>query len=234
MTAIDEISVRTPDALYNGSAVVDVIRSCIPHINDPWAVLSVDVDAILIAIKIASNGNELEIETECPSCNDISKFDIDLVKMMTSLRPANYEQELPVDELQIKFRPLTFREMQQVSLSQFEFQKMYRNINDPENGLSDEERTAKGKDALKMITEVTMKTLAATIQYIKANNIYVDQQQYILEFLKNCDKNIYVTIRDFGTKLKENSEIKPLDVKCPSCTHEYKQPFTLNMSDFFG
>ena len=36
MTAIDEITYRTPDALFNGSAVVSVIQSCVPSIKDAW------------------------------------------------------------------------------------------------------------------------------------------------------------------------------------------------------
>ena len=38
MTAIDEITARTPDALYNGEAVTQIIRSCIPDILQPWAI----------------------------------------------------------------------------------------------------------------------------------------------------------------------------------------------------
>ncbi len=34
MTAIDEITSRTPDALFNGSAVTEIIKSCIPAIRD--------------------------------------------------------------------------------------------------------------------------------------------------------------------------------------------------------
>ena len=30
MTAIDEITTKTPDALFNGSAMVEIIKSCIP------------------------------------------------------------------------------------------------------------------------------------------------------------------------------------------------------------
>ena len=36
MTAIDEITYRTPDALFNGNAVTNVIKSCVPAIRDPW------------------------------------------------------------------------------------------------------------------------------------------------------------------------------------------------------
>ena len=40
MTAIDEITYRTPDALFNGQALVDVIQSCIPAIKNAWAIPS--------------------------------------------------------------------------------------------------------------------------------------------------------------------------------------------------
>jgi hypothetical protein len=36
MTAVDEIITRTPDALFNGSAVPDILKSCVPNIKDPW------------------------------------------------------------------------------------------------------------------------------------------------------------------------------------------------------
>ena len=61
MTAIDEITSKTPDALFNGNAVPEIIKSCVPGIKDPWAVPSVDMDAILVAIRAATNGNDLEI-----------------------------------------------------------------------------------------------------------------------------------------------------------------------------
>ena len=33
MTAIDEITYRTPDALFNGQATVNVLQSCVPDIK---------------------------------------------------------------------------------------------------------------------------------------------------------------------------------------------------------
>jgi len=62
MTAIDEITARTPDALFNGTAVHDLMKSCVPAIKQPWSIYSTDLDAILIAIKAASKGSDLEIK----------------------------------------------------------------------------------------------------------------------------------------------------------------------------
>ena len=79
-----------------------------------------------------------------------------------------------------------------------------------------------------------MKILSQTIVYIKTSSAFVDQNEYILDFLRNCDRNTYVAIRDYNTALKEQTEIKPLKIKCVACGHDYEQPFTLNTTDFFG
>ena len=68
MTARDEIILRTPDALLNGQGVVDVLQSCCPSVKDAWKLPSIDVDAILIAVRIATYGNQLDVDATCPHC----------------------------------------------------------------------------------------------------------------------------------------------------------------------
>lgn len=230
MTAIDEITSKTPDALFNGVAIVEVIKSCVPAILDPWSISSVDLDAVLIAVRSASNGNELEIETTCPKCEETSKYGVNLVGLLSKLKAGDYEQELPINELLIKFRPLTFKEMNQASLGQFELQRMFNII----NSLDDmEEKSRKTKEALKSITDTTMMVLSHTIEYIKTPSVFVDSNEFILDFLRNCDKAIYEQVKKHNADLKEQTEVKPLDIKCINCNNSYQQPFSLNASDFF-
>ena len=54
MTAKDEMAMRTPDALLNGQSTVEVIKSCVPAIRDPWEIPSLDMDVLLISIRMAS------------------------------------------------------------------------------------------------------------------------------------------------------------------------------------
>jgi len=75
--------------------------------------------------------------------------------------------------------------------------------------------------------------LSRTIEYIKTPNAFVERNDYILDFIQNCDRKTYELIRDHNAKLKEQSESKPLKIKCINCNHEYEQPFTFNVSDFF-
>jgi hypothetical protein len=231
MTAIDEITSKTPDALFNGSAIVDIIHSCIPNIKDPWRLTSVDLDAVLIAIRSAANGSELEMETICPSCNEDAKYGLNLVGLLSTIKSGDYETELAVNDLLIKFRPLTFKEMNDVSVSQFDMQRQFIQLNQLEDM---DEKNKRSKEVLKSITDTTMQALSKCIVHIKTPTVFVDENEFIFDFIQNCDKTMYEQIRDHNASLKQQSESKPLKVKCIHCNHEYEQPFTLNVSDFFA
>jgi hypothetical protein len=231
MTAIDEITARTPDALFNGSAMVDIIRSCVPNIKNPWAINSVDLDAILIAIRAAAGGSELTITSECPSCKEIADYALNLISVLSQLKSGEYEKELTIDELIIKFKPLTYKEMTEANIGQIELQKTF-NLLEIEEDVT--VKTAKIQESLKYITEITMQVLSKTIAYIKTPSAFVEQTEYILDFLRNSDKNIYALIRDHNSKLKEDSSLKPLEIKCIHCQHQYQQNYTLDTSNFFG
>jgi len=90
MTAMDEITYRTADALFNGSAVVNVIQSCIPAIKNAWHIPSIDVDTILVGIRIASYGHEMQFDSDCPHCQNENTFGLDLRTVMDGIRSPDY------------------------------------------------------------------------------------------------------------------------------------------------
>jgi hypothetical protein len=231
MTAIDEISSKTPDALYNGTAMADIIKSCIPDIKDPWSINSIDLDAILIAIKAAAGGDDMSISSECPSCKEVAEYGVNLVGILSQLKSADYEKELIINELAIKFRPLSYKEMNEAGTSQMEAQRIFMMLSKEEN---ETVRAEKTQEALRFITDVTMKILSNTITHIRTPNAFVEEKEYLLDFLRNCDSETYIAVRDYNASLKAQTEIKPLKIRCIHCQHEYEQQFTLNTSDFFG
>lgn len=231
MTAIDEITTKTPDALFNGTAVAELIKSCIPDILDPWSVTSEDLDSVLIAIKAASGGNDFEVSSTCPKCANEGTYGINLVGVLATMKAPDYNQLLEISDLKIKFRALTYKEINQAGMEQVEVQKIFNAIEKSED---EQQRIKLGEDALKGITDLTMRIITKAIEFIETPNSVVVEKDFILDFLKNCDKNMYVKIRDFNTALKAQTEIKPLDIKCVECSNEYKQVFTLNPTDFFA
>ena len=91
MTALDEIAYRTADALFNGSAVADVIKSCMPNILDPWQISSADLDTILVAIRIASYGHEMDFTSKCPKCEESNDLVLIYVKSWIRLRCQTFQ-----------------------------------------------------------------------------------------------------------------------------------------------
>jgi len=231
MTAIDEVTVKTPDALFNGSAIADLIKSCVPNIKDPWKVNSVDLDAILVAIRAASNGSNLDIDTTCPECKEDSTYGVNLINVLSYMTTPDYDKELEVNDLNIKFRPLSYQEMNEANMAQFELQKLFAALNQVED---EKYRLEKTQEALKNVTDMTIKILSSTVEFIKTPNSVVTEKDFIIDFLRNCDKVAYNAIREYQSKLKSTTEIKPLSIRCVKCQHEYSQPFTLNSTDFFG
>jgi hypothetical protein len=230
MTAIDEITSKTPDALFNGIAVIEIIKSCVPNIKDPWAIPSIDLDAILISIRAATNGNMLDVESVCPACGEDASYNINLVGLLSKLKPE-YEDVIKINELIIKFKPLSYKKVNEINLIQFEIEKTIRNI---ENITDGEERLQISTQAMKKLTELSMTLITETIDSISTPTEIVMEKEHINDFLRNSDKNTFDILKNTAIKLRESSQLKPLQVKCIHCQHEYEQTLTLNVTDFFG
>lgn len=232
MTAIDEITYRTPDALFNGQATVNVIQSCVPAIRDAWAVPSIDLDTILIAIRIASYGHDMEFVSTCPACNETTERKLDLRSVLDTLKTADYSGNVKSGDLEIYFRPLNYKHLNDNNQLQFEQQKLLQVI--PDATVSESDKMTALTAAFKKLTEITVQSLALSIAVIKTPQAMVTEIEYINDFLKNCDRKLFDQIRDHVIKLREQSEMQPLKIQCPACQNEYEQVITLDMSSFFG
>jgi hypothetical protein len=232
MTTIDEITSRTPDALFNGTAIVEIIKSCVPNIKDPWGMSAIDIDPILIAIRAATVGNTMEIATTCTNeaCNEESKYDIALPVLLSQYEAGDYKTALPIDELQIKFRPLTYKEMNNSTLLQFEIQRGLVGIDNIEDT---DERSKRTSEFINALNDMTVKLMVAGVEYIKTPTATVFESIFVEEFLKNCDRKTYNKIKDKNVELRSKSDTKPLQMKCMHCNHEYEQNFNINISTFF-
>lgn len=233
MTAIDEITYRTPDALFNGQAVVNVIQSCVPAVKDGWAIPGIDLNAILIGVRIASYGHDMEISTKCPSCETESDFTVDLRMILDQVRQPDYKTPIRQGDLEITICPISYKHQNAINLRQYDQQRLIQQIQ-LDTDLTDEQKVEQLNRALHQITELTIETLKYSISSIRANGTLVTETEFISEFLTNCDRKIYQEIRDRIIKLRTDSELKPFDITCPNCGHKHQQTLTLDQAAFFG
>lgn len=231
MTAIDEITYRTPDALFNGQSVVSVVQSCVPNILNAWHMPSIDVNSILIAIRIASYGHEMEITTTCPSCEHTEDYTLDMRTVLDKVRYPDFDKKLQQGDLEFIFQPMDYNQQTQSGLAQFEQQKLVTML--PGSDLSEEEKLRQLNAALVRITELTMDVIAESIAAIRTPNATVTDPEQIVEFLNNCDRRVFNVIRDHVVELRRQSDLEPIPITCSECDHSYQQPMNLDVSSFF-
>ena len=85
MTTKDELLLKNPDALLNGEAVASLIHSCVPEVKNARELFSADVDALLIAIRGASGGDDVDIAAECPKCQTITDIQISVTESLSQM-----------------------------------------------------------------------------------------------------------------------------------------------------
>ena len=211
MTAKDELLLNIPDALMNGQAVVDVIQHCIPSIKNAWYVPSIDIDLLLLSIRLATYGEMMS--TPVKISEDIEyDYQVDLRLVMDDiLNNVSWNTVIPVHEnMTVYVRPLFYKEMTKNAIQTFETQKIMQAVNDEK--LTEEQKQEIFKTSFSKLTEVTLGMVANSIFRIDTNEGSVDNPEFIREFVENADKEIFSIIQTHIQQLQEQNTIKPLTI----------------------
>ena len=239
MTAKDEIRFKTPDALMNGQGVVEVIQSCVPDIKDAWQIKSYDLDTILVAIRIATYGETMEINFNVPGANENVSHTVNLPGILDGLRSTKVDGHITLkDGLKITVRPLTYKDMTSTSLHTFQQQKMYTAIQDSQ--LSDEEKAKRFNDAFKTLTDLNSSILLKNIEMATiTDGTEITDPAHIKEFIENANAVVVKEIEDKLIQLRGQGAVKPLKLKATEeqikkgAPATYEVPVTFDTSNFF-
>jgi len=232
MTAKDELMFKTPDALLSGQSTVEVIQSCIPAIKDAWKMPSIDLDVCLIAIRIATYGEKMELGSNCPHCDHENNYEMNLSQWLERFGTFSYVDIIEKDPLRIHIRPYTYQEVTKNTIKTFEQQRIFSIVND--DSIGDEEKLEKFGKSFVKLTELTVDIVAGCVSMIETPNGNTTDQNFIREFINNSGKDIFDSIANHINHLKETIELKPQDVVCEECKKEYILPVTMDQSNFFA
>jgi hypothetical protein len=239
MTAKDELMFKTPDALMNGQSMVDVIQSCIPNIKNAWHCPTVDLDTILIAIRLATYGETMKLSHKVPVIDEDVEYEIDLRSLLDQQQNNVWIEQVVIrDDLIIFVKPLTYKHLTQTSIKSFETTRIMSMINDDK--LSDEQKLKMFNDSFVNLTKITVDLMAEGIYKIIAGDQEVTDTKFIFEFISNSDKDVFEKVQNHLKDLKERNEIKPLVAATSEEQQEqgapatYNIPISFNNSDFFG
>ena len=233
MTNSDEITLKTPDALMNGTGIVNVIQSCCPNIIDAWKMPSVDVDALLIAIRIASYGNKMTVTGVCPSCKEEHDYDIDLSDVIGQVQCPNFDIPVDFDGLKIKLRPQNYFSITQNGITQFEEQKISQALDDPT--ISDGVRNARLKESMKKLLDLNERILIESIEYIETEDgTRVIETDYIRDFFRNASGQVTKEIEARLEVIAKEGALPASKLQCSDCKASYEVPIEFDYSRFFA
>lgn len=238
MTAKDELAFKTPDALLNGQATVEVVQSCLPNIKNAWQMPSIDLDAALIAIRMATYGETLTITTKTPVTGEEKEFALDLRQLFDEFSNLVYDTEVVMADMVIHVRPLTYQEYTKAALKTFEEQRIFNLVNN--DSVSDEDKLQAFTNSFTKLTQLTVDMVTQGIAKIVIGEEEVTNKKHIDEFIKNADKEFFTAITQHLEIQKQKYSLKPLTAQATAEEIEqgvpttYQIPITFDQSNFFA
>jgi hypothetical protein len=195
---------------------------------------AIDVDAILIAIRVASYGNTMAFDSTCPHCKAEHSFEIDLVSYLDSVKMPNYAKKLSHQHIKIKLKPQSYYSLNHTNQINYEEQRVLNTLAGTE--IDEELRTQEYKKHLKKLVDLNAKILVDNTEYIEIldTGVIVNDPEFIREFYFNCDAEICKELRSQIEELNKEGAIKPQKTNCESCSEEYEIPLIFDYANFFG
>ena len=238
MTAKDELLFKTPDALLNGEATVRVIQSCIPAITNAWEMPALDIDACLVAIRMATYGTKMQVKVFVPKTKIEKDMELDLQAALDRLLSNTYEEKFLYQNMEVTTRPLTYKEFTEAAIKTFEEQRLAAMVQDKE--MPEEEKIKRFQASFSKLTDINIQMVSASVASIRVDGQVVTDKTQIQEFLENTSKEFYQTIIDQSTKQKDNFTIPPVEMTATpeeikaGAPETYKVPVLFDQSNFFA
>jgi hypothetical protein len=231
MTGMDEILMKTPDALLSGDSIASVVKSCCLEVNDPYQLTNSDIDCLLIAIRIATYGNTLSTTHTCTACNAEHDYDIDLNTFMEHFKNTSYLTDIKFKDFTIKIKPLSFRQANTVGLDNFKIQRQLYQL---EQITDAEKKLEFTKSLFDTLNQIQTTSVIDSAESIELKDQMVTDLELIAEFLKNCDRDVFDKVREKIIENNNNWRIPKTTVVCSACNESSEIVVELNQTNFFA
>jgi hypothetical protein len=231
MSGMDEIIMKTPDSLLSGESIAQVIKSCCPGIANPWELTVLDTDLIFASIRIATYGNLMSVTHTCAKCKTENEYDLDMNQVIEFFTNCKYDNKITLENMIINTQPLSYKESTNFSIENFGLQQRLAQTEKVE----DEEQKQKYiNDIFKDLAKLQAEIYFLSIESVEVNNSVVTEKEYIKEWLVNCDKLVYDSIKNHIDKNRQTWQAPTFSVKCTACENEANIRVELDQSNFFA
>ena len=218
MTAKDEVLMKNPDALLNGEAVAQVIRSCVPAVKKPRDMITNDVEALLVAIQGASRGDEFEVSGECPECGEKCTAQASVEAALESMSVLEDTFSFKTNQgLEIVLRPFSYDSTVKAGIANFQSTRSLQSVAD----IKDELQQLKAfNESFVRIAAINFDLVVDSVASISGvdpttnEEFTVYDRSQIREFLENCETAIGKAIEEKIASMNNIGVNKKVQLEC--------------------
>ena len=236
MTSKDEVMIKNPDALLNGESVASVLKSC-TGIENIYDLTNNDVEFLLVAIRYATSGNEMEIDAVCPKDQHVNRVAVDLERILDSVEEMDKTYQTKLENgLKVNLRPMSFKNAQRLSLNAFQEATTLQTINDAK--LPQTERIKVFNKSFEAIADLAVETMIDAIVSVVVpegdEEKTVTDKKFIGEWVKGMSSAEAKKIQEKLDEMNREGFDHSYNVVCEECGTKFKTSIEFNVSNFFG
>lgn len=237
MTARDELITKTPDALFNGEASVSLIQSCCPDIPNPRQIPVNDLMVIMLAIRQASYGDDIEVEVECPQCQHKNNVGVNCQSIIDgAMQKAQPSNSITLNEgFEVVLKPYSLQDRNTLQIQQIKQVKMIEGLQNAQ--IDDQARQDMFGKTFVELAELTIDLVVNSVDSVRtpgSDGEIVDNKDMIRDWLKSITSKDYEQIKAKVEELSADGINNNFSIKCESCDHEWKTEVELDVTNFFA
>ena len=233
MTGRDEFMLLNANPILLNSVLVELIQRCIPAVKDAWQMPKVDMDAAIIAIRIASYGNMMKTVHQCPNCKADNIIDVDLHDMIDNITLPDFDQPIYInDDIAFYVKPTTMKDSETIALSQTRRLALLAEIT--KQDINQEEQAKLINDNLWQLTDDAVKMMSYNIDRVIAKGAVVSDPQFIQQWIMDADRESYDKInRGINDKLDEY-KMPRYSTECSACGTNFQAEIEFLPNEFLS
>jgi len=190
-----------------------------------------------MTIRMATYGTSMTMPIKVPGTSIEKELVLDLQESLNSILSAQYNDTFFYQNMEVKTKPLTYKEFTESAIQTFEQQRIQKIVDDTK--MNDEEKVKAFQVTFKKLTELSVGMVANTIASITVDGETVTDAKQIKEFLENTDKQFFSSIMEHLEKNREVFQLKPQIIKSSEeeikngAPAEYTIPVAFDSANFF-
>lgn len=244
MTAADDTRFKTNEVLVSPIATYDLIKSCAPQITDPENMPTVDLDAVILSIRRASYGNNMNFIVPVPNTTLTQPVNLDIEKLIHDIPNISelWDEDLIIKdeslEIVIRLAPLPLRSLFATTKQLFKQQHIAEKIS--KNESSNDEKIEEIDQQLKTLSTINVNVVAESIKNIKCGDYVTDKPSEIRQFINQIDLAYFHAIKNHIEEQKKKTAFNKIRIEATQeqiaagAPSTWEADIEFNLTNFFA